>query len=160
SFECRLDGGDRAADALRVLPLAEGGSERVPQDPGADRVRQPRLGAVARLDSRLSVLHENRQESAVVLPLGADLPGLGDVDRNVLETLSLERWKDRHDDLVARGVLVSAQLRVDGVLVRRGQKAREVVEPAVGRLGPRQRLRRDGYAYAQDDREKGEAHET
>ena len=87
------------------------------------------LEAVAHLDAHPALLAGHDEEDAVVHALPAELPGLEDAHRVVLDRVALEtvHREDRH--LGARALLEVGQFRLEAVPDRRRDDARDVVHP-------------------------------
>src|SRR5207247_8008498 len=105
---------------------------------GGDRIRDHRLEPVADLDAKLPLLQKREQDDAVVDALAADLPALGEPDRDVLEALAFERGKDRDDHLRARRALALRQLLLEPRAIGGRQDAGVIVDPCGGRRRQRE----------------------
>src|SRR5215468_8258812 len=149
-----LDGGQACPDALGDLPLAEPWRHDLAQDLARQRVRQPRLEAIAHLEPHLPVVDEDEEDDAVVEALLPDAPGLGEPDRVVLEALSFERAEDRDHDLIAALALPRTKQVFQARALRRAERVRVVVDAVVWRRGNRQRRERD--PGQSDENEHGE----
>jgi hypothetical protein len=82
------------------------------------------------------VVAGDHEQQAVVLTLGAQLPGLGDPDRKVLDRLSLERWDEEELQLYAVAVVLCPR-RPGEVLERRAIRRGEQVRFVDDRAGER-----------------------
>jgi hypothetical protein len=142
-------------EPVRQPPLAEPRSDHVPDDRRGDGVGQGRLQPVAHLEPHLPVVQEDQEDHAVVEPLLADPPRLGETDGEVLEVLAFERPEDRHDDLVRAALLPAGELLLEAVAVGGRQRAGVVVHPPRRRRGDRQGARGEGGDEQQQEGEAG-----
>lgn len=126
-----LDGGESRVDPFGVAAFPERRSELISKDPRADGVREHGLEAVAHFDAHLPIFDEDREKDSVVLLLLTDLPVHEEAIGQIVSILTVERSEDRNHDLIARPLLVVAQVSVDRTAVLRGQKGGVVVEPAL-----------------------------
>ena len=127
-----LDGVQPGRDPLSQPALPESRRHHVADDRGGDRVGQGRLEAVADLEAHLPVVEEDHEDDAVVEPLPADPPRLGQADRELLEALAAERAEDGDDDLVRALALAGGQPRLEPVALGRGEGPRVVVDAPGG----------------------------
>jgi len=109
-------------EARAVATLPERRCDRVPDDAACLDVGEATLDASAHLDADASVLQGDDHEDAVVLPLRAELPGLGGPHRERLDGLPVEGL---HDEVLELRAVAPVQ---------RPCRAAEALEPR-GPLG-------------------------
>ena len=95
-------------------------------DAVGDRVGQRAFEPVTDFDPDLAVLQGDEEQRAVIDALPAELPGLRDAKRVLLDCLRLGRGNDQHRDLAALRLLECAQLRVESRDLVRRQRAGEI----------------------------------
>ena len=95
------------------IAFAEPRRDRLVDDAVADEVGERALEAVTDLDAQRAVLHRDEQQCAVVRLLAAELPGVDDADRVLLDLLGLRRRHDQHRDLRALPRLECSELRLE-----------------------------------------------
>src|SRR6266700_1440199 len=151
---------EACGDAVGDLTLAEARGHRLAQDLARDRIGELGLEAIADLEPHLPVFGKDQEDHAIVEPLLADTPGLGQTDGVVLETLALERAEDGDDDLIARSLLTGANLVLEPRAVLRRQHAGVVVDPTAGGFRNRERGLRDDRRAEQkrEDEKPAQAH--
>ena len=112
-------------DAGPEVPGAEVGPDDVVQDLPRAGVGEARLEAVAHLDAHAALLAGHDEEDAVVDALPAELPGLEDAHRVVLDRVALEAVHREDRDLGARALLEVGQFRSRALPDLRRDDARE-----------------------------------
>ena len=99
-----------------IIALPEPGLEIVIEDLLAGHIRQRPFEAVASLDARFVILHEDEQDRAVVVLLLAHAPGLEKAVAVIVERIvGLELGIDDGDDLVRRLAFEAGQLCVQRI---------------------------------------------
>jgi hypothetical protein len=96
-------------------------------------VGQGAFEAVTDLDAQMSIVFGDDQQRTVVDLLAADLPGLGNADRELVDRLRVRRRHDQHGNLAAfSGLEVAELLRQRGDVAARQRAG--AVDHAAGEL--------------------------
>ncbi len=97
------------------------------------RIGQGSLKSVADLDTRLAVLDGHQEDYAIVSPLLAYLPRLGNPHAEILEAVPLKRGHNQHDHLVGRFRLETSQQGFNPGLLLGGEEICVIVYIPFGR---------------------------